>query len=154
MYKHGHGVGKDLGMAIRYFKKAAAMDHGPAHFQLAEIFYWDSKRRDYDQAVDSYLKAGDSLVKDPEHQEMFFECVFSLAVLAYQGLGTKKDAMKAAEGYRYAAEAGHAGAQRCLGLCYRDGEGVRRNRRWARHWLAKAAEAGDKEAQRELKKLS
>jgi TPR repeat protein len=38
-------------------------------------------------------------------------------------------------------------------LCYRDGEGVKRNKRWARHWLSKAAAQGIREAKKALSRL-
>jgi TPR repeat protein len=53
--------------------------------------------------------------------------------------------------YRKAARQGDAKAQYNLGLCYRDGEGVRKNRRLAIRWLKDAAAKGHKGAANELR---
>lgn len=58
-------------------------------------------------------------------------------------LNIEQDFEIAAELYRLAAGQGDSWAQYLLGLCYLDGEGVRRNRRWAKFWLSKAAHAGE-----------
>ena len=39
-----------------------------------------------------------------------------------------------------------------LALSYRDGEGVAKSARWSQYWMLKAAEAGDSEARRLVKK--
>ena len=51
------------------------------------------------------------------------------------------------------ANAGNDSAQHNLGLCYRDGEGVKRNLRWARYWLGRSAKAGNKRARKALADL-
>ena len=60
---------------------------------------------------------------------------------------------RAATLYRAAAEQGDSWACYLLGLCYRDGEGVRRNRRSARKWFRCAADSGEKEAMKALSEL-
>ena len=64
----------------------------------------------------------------------------------------RKNRTLAAKLYRQSAEQGDTWAQYLLGLCYRDGDGVRRNRRWALHWFDRAA-ADTPEAERAAKKL-
>ena len=49
-----------------------------------------------------------------------------------------------------AAEAGDAGAQYNLGICYTNGTGVAADARAAVKWYTRAAEAGDAGAQRNL----
>lgn len=56
--------------------------------------------------------------------------------------------------YRLAARQGDRWAQYLLGVRYRDGDGVRRNRRWAAFWLEKAADQGEEEALDALKALT
>jgi len=56
------------------------------------------------------------------------------------------DLEEAVRWYRRGARAGDPWSQYCLGLCNRDGEGVRRNRSRARDWLEKAAAQGLTEA--------
>ena len=63
------------------------------------------------------------------------------------GDGVPKDAGRAAQWYRKAAEQGHAAAQRNLGYAYRHGEGVPKDAAQAAQWYRKAAEQGDAVAQ-------
>ena len=62
----------------------------------------------------------------------------------------KKDYKRAAIWYRKAAEAGDAGAQYCLGMCYYGGLGVRLNESKAFQWVRKAAEQNEPDAQKAL----
>lgn len=55
--------------------------------------------------------------------------------------------------YAKAASAGHSKAQHELGLNYRDGIGVERDTYRAVFWLAEAAKAGEREANRDLVEL-
>ena len=55
--------------------------------------------------------------------------------------------------WRAAADRGEAWAQFNLGLAYDKGDGVEKDLREAVRWYRKAAEQGDKEAQRALQKL-
>lgn len=61
--------------------------------------------------------------------------------------------VEAAKCYRIAAEDGHPEAQYCLGLCYRDGEGVPQNYAEAIRYCRMAAEQGLEEAKQTLKEL-
>jgi TPR repeat protein len=54
---------------------------------------------------------------------------------------------------RFAARPGEAKAQYNLGRAYRYGEGISRNKRWARVWLNKAAVQGHTEAVHMLAEL-
>jgi TPR repeat protein len=42
--------------------------------------------------------------------------------------------------YRMAAEQGHATAQKCLGVCYKNGTGVEHDAAQAVYWYRKAAD--------------
>lgn len=66
------------------------------------------------------------------------------------GLGVEKDASKAVEWYRKAAEQGLIGAMYVLAQKYEDGQGVRRDRDQAIWWYRRAAEGGMSEAQYNL----
>ena len=59
----------------------------------------------------------------------------------------KKDYSEAVKWYRKAAEQGFARAQRNLGVCYNNGEGVTQSYSEAVKWYRKAAEQGDATAQ-------
>ena len=58
-----------------------------------------------------------------------------------------KEAVKAVEWYRRAAEQGKAVAQRNLGICYENGTGVTKDTVKAVEWYRRAAEQGNAEAQ-------
>ncbi len=65
----------------------------------------------------------------------------------YGESGFEKSAEEAVWWYRKAAEQGHVCAQRLLGKCYADGEGVKKSVENAALWYRKAAEQGDADAQ-------
>lgn len=72
---------------------------------------------------------------------------------AYQdGLGVKKDYVKAVEWYQKAAEQGYAEAQCILGAHYVQGKGVEQDYVKAVDWYRKAAEQGYEKAKQRLKK--
>ena len=61
-----------------------------------------------------------------------------------EGLGTRRDRVKALECYTRAAEAGHAEAQMNLSAYYFEGlGGLRRNLHQALDWAKKAADQGE-----------
>ena len=55
----------------------------------------------------------------------------------------EEDKEEAVKWFRKAAEQGHAGGQRSLGICYAYGEGVVEDKEEAVKWYRKAAEQGD-----------
>jgi TPR repeat protein len=71
--------------------------------------------------------------------------------LGYLYADWKQDVASAIPWWRKAARGGDAKAQFNLGLAYLDGEGVRKNRRWAALWLRRAAAHGHSRARRLLK---
>ena len=79
------------------------------------------------------------------------EAQYNLALLYYTGRGTTKDAKKAAEWYRRAADAGHPEAQYNLGLLYMEGEGVERDYDEAMSLFERSAAQGVKDAKDALR---
>jgi len=67
--------------------------------------------------------------------------------------GFPKDSTKAVEWYTKAAEQGDADSQTSLGVCYRDGDGVKQDYAKAAEWLSKAANKGHLTAIHCLEKL-
>jgi hypothetical protein len=61
--------------------------------------------------------------------------------------GLEPDNVKAALWFGKAADLGDAFAQKCLAMCYLQGEGVDRNDALAAEWMRKAADQGDEVAQ-------
>ena len=66
----------------------------------------------------------------------------------------KQDRPRAVSLYRRSARQGNARAQLNLGLCYRDGTGIRKKKRMALKWLGRAAENGEAEAMEIIEELS
>lgn len=67
--------------------------------------------------------------------------------------GKSKDYEKAAANYRIAAETGNAYAQYSLGWCYEKGQGVEKSAQEAEKWYRKAAEQGEKKAEKHLARI-
>lgn len=64
------------------------------------------------------------------------------------------DPKKKFERYKKGAEAGEAYAMNNLGYCYQNGLGVGSDDKQAEFWYRKAAEAGNKDAERHLKEMN
>lgn len=75
-----------------------------------------------------------------------------LGIAYLKGDGVKRDAAKAVEWFKKAAEQGNRNAQRNLGVAYLKGVGIAKDQVKAAEWLTKAAEQGDKDAQREVRR--
>lgn len=76
--------------------------------------------------------------------------IFARALACYAGSGFLQDKRMAADGFRKAAELGHADAQYRLGRMYAEGDGLPRDMAQAAHWFRKAAEQGETDAQYRL----
>ena len=70
-----------------------------------------------------------------------------------KGQGVQQDYARAIDYYTQAANAGHADSQFYLGLMYKTGIGTAADPDKAKHWLKRAADQGDEEAQKELNNL-
>jgi TPR repeat protein len=75
---------------------------------------------------------------------------FNLGFAYHYGEGAAKDATKAVEWYRKAADQGNLGAAFMLGFIYRTGDGVKIDYAEALRWYQKAADGGDGASQSEL----
>ena len=81
------------------------------------------------------------------------EQLLETSVRYFRGDGVEKDARKAFEYCRRAAEKGNAMAQCNLGFFYESGEGVERNWSEAVKWYRKAADNGSQTARNKLKQI-
>lgn len=83
------------------------------------------------------------------------EAYFILAMLYEDGYGSlKRDYKKMVESIQKSAQMGYAHAQFLLADMYEDGDEVVKDKTQAIYWYKKAAEQGNKEAQKVLEKLS
>jgi len=73
-----------------------------------------------------------------------------LGVSYYYGEGIEKDDKMAVKWYRRAAAHQDDKALYNLGLCYKEGDGVIRSKRWALYYFTKADKFGHKKAKKHI----
>ena len=118
MYYSGEGVPQNYEEAVKWFRKAAAQGHAKAKERLGEVYY---KLGNIDYHI------ADNYDTDPPG---------STGIEKMNRAIKKKEAyVKASKWYLKAANEGHAGAQRKLGMMYHKGEGVPKNDIEAYAWL-------------------
>ena len=71
--------------------------------------------------------------------------------MPFNRTGVKENFDKAVYWYKKAAAKNDPKATYNLGLCFRQGKGVKQSDRWAKHYFEKAASLGHKKAAKELK---
>ena len=71
----------------------------------------------------------------------------------FEGNGVKKNYKQAASLFEQAANGGHVTSQYNIGICYKDGYGVLKNKTKAKKWLQLALKNGYSAAKEELKGL-
>ena len=143
-YRAKRGIGGFANMkraynveAVKWYGKAAGNGHGEAAFYLGNLYAAGSieLKQDYELALNWYRKA-DSLGN--------IDALNNLGYLHDEGLGTRRDRVKARDYYTRAAEAGHAGAQMNLSAYYFEGlGGLKKNLGTALAWARKAADQGE-----------
>jgi TPR repeat protein len=137
-YEFGLGpavLSKDMGEAIKWYRKAAEEGFGLAQLKLGGI-YKEGKGvpQDYREAAKWYRMAAEA---------GWASAQTSLADLYAEGHGVFQSYVEAAKWYRMAAEQGDAGGQMDLGTLYFEGKGVPKDSVLAHMWLNLAA-AGTK----------
>jgi TPR repeat protein len=142
-YKNGLGVSKDLGEAVKWFRKAAEQGDASAQYCLGVCYKnGEGVSKDFEEAVKWFRKAAEQ--GDANAQTMLGACYCN-------GEGVSKDLEEAVKWFRKAAEQGDANAQNNLGDCYYNGEGVSEDFEEAVKWYRKAAEQGNADAQNNLR---
>ena len=134
---------------------AAAASAGPAGGAAAQSEFGQSDRASVEavQSLKAYAayKTGDYETAHarwlPLAEGGNTSAMINLANLYEQGKGVPRNAGKAAEWLRRAAELGDPRAQLDLGLAYEKGLGVERQPRTAAEWFRRAAEQDDATAQ-------
>ncbi len=77
----------------------------------------------------------------PEKSSAEAEALYDRAVKMLEGIGADKDAQRAVQVLKEAAEAGHSQAAFVVGRCYLLGDGVAEDTDLAAQWLTRAADA-------------
>ena len=175
-HEKGLGVIRDNKEAVKWYTKSAEQGHVMAAFNLSRC-YEDGQGvpRDKKQAMKWFAKVLDTTdIKelyrilrsiDPYCNYDSDKSLLLLRRLAelgnakaqfdlgnvchwngggQRGVGDRKESVK---WYTMAAEQGNADAQFCLGICYKQGEGVDTDYKEAVKWLTKSAEQGNANAQ-------
>ena len=154
LYDNGNGVNQDYKEAEKWYRKAAEQGNAYAQNNLG-LLYEDGNgvNQDYEEAKKWYRKAAEQGLRDAKENLNRL----NLAHLRAVDLFKKREYVEAVKWFTLAAEQGDAVAQRNLviaqrnlGLCYYNGEGVSQNYEEAVRWWSKAAEQGDADAQRNL----
>ena len=125
MYANGHGVRQDYEEAAKWHRKAAAQGHAKAKKNLGELYYKFGNRN---------YHIADNYDTDPPGSTGIEKM--------NRAIKKNETYVKASKWYLKAANEGHAGAQRKLGMMYSKGEGVPKNDIEAYAWffLAGASE--------------
>ncbi len=135
------------------FKKAL-VDAAGGSYDMQQHTVCDNVRQDV-TVIDNRVKNGNvtvisSAFSNPDPAVAANE-LNKLGDDYYFGAGGKpQNQSQAVKFYFAAAEKGYAEAQCNLGLCYKNGKGVRMDLRQAKYWLTLAAEQGDEFAKRSL----
>jgi hypothetical protein len=121
--------------------------------QIGEDADKNSKNYSQDQIKSLEEKAIENLQKAVSMESA--EAYLILAMLYEDGYGSlKRDYKKMLESIQKSAQMGYAPAQFLLADMYEDGDEVVKDKAQAIYWYKKAAEQGNREAQRALEKLS
>lgn len=130
-YAAGRGVEQDLEQSVKWYELAAEQGDTDAQFNAG--FCYDRGKGvavDPVRAVRWYSRAAQ---KDPR-------AMFNLGKCLEQGRGAAKDVNAAVNLYTRAAGMDHHAAQYRLSQCYREGIGVKKDRRKADFWQKKSQE--------------
>jgi uncharacterized protein len=139
------GSAADVGRAIHYYEKAAALGSASAEAMLGSIFAGGvDGKPDYEQAVKWYRKAAEQGQPDAQ---------FGLGLRYSLGQGVPLDLDEALRLFTAAADQGQAGAQYNLAAMYEEGKGTSRDRSLAARYYQLAADQGVPQAQFHLGRL-
>ncbi|KAF9163386.1 copper transport protein ctr1 [Actinomortierella ambigua] len=142
LYEPVEQTNQNLGMAVKWFTRAAKQGDANAQSNLGLIYHHGPGVEQSDvEAVNWYTKAaeqGNSVAQN------------NLGWMYEQGRGVDQSYIEAVKWYTKAAEQGNADAQNSLGLMCRRGRGVDQSDVEAVKWYTKAAEQGNVDAQTSL----
>jgi tetratricopeptide (TPR) repeat protein len=129
------GVAKDNVEAVKWFRKAAEQNYGPAQYNLGACYNpGEGVAEDDVEAVKWFRKAA---------EQNYAMAQFNLGACYDKGVGVAEDDVKAVKWYRKAAEQNHAKAQVSLGFCYAHSQGVAKDEVESVKWYRKAAGGGE-----------
>ncbi len=127
-YHYGLGVPKDPKKAITWYSQAIQHGQTEALSTLADVYGFEMKPPDYDQAFQNYERAADQGDK---------AAMVRLGQMYESGLGTKKDYKRAYEFYSKAADGNYSAAYYQLSLLYTKGRYVKQDPAQAKKWMSR-----------------
>lgn len=130
-YNDGIGTNIDKAVAFNWFTQAANKGSVKAWYNLGLMYKNGSGTdQDYEKAYSCFSK-GTALNRPM--------CFYEQGYMLYKGLGCTQSYKKAFPLFQKAAAQNIDGGMYFLGLCYRNGYGVKANTDSAKYWLSKAA---------------
>jgi len=152
MYYEGWETGKDIQMALKWFKQAAEKGEVKAQYLLGLIYYQGKEvKQDIETAYNwLFLAAEQGLF---EAQYLLTQLIFLYENKVFQPSREEQyKQLPLADLMRF-AEIGKAKAQYLLGLKYYEGKQIKKNLHLALCWLLQAMDKGVTEAQEPIKKI-
>jgi hypothetical protein len=140
MYLKGTGTDTSYSEASRWFEKAAMAGYANAYYNLGIMHkYAYGFPVNYSKAFEYFTKAADLGSTQGQYIKGF---------MLYKGLGCKQDYNAAMELFNKSKD--YTPSIYMIGICYRNGFGVKQDTAIARQWLNKAAAAHFYQATEEL----
>lgn len=137
-YYFGYGVNEDNVKAVKWYKKSAEQGNDDAKTDLGWCYYCG-------YGVEENVQKAEELLLDAANEGS------NLAMLRLGHIYSNDgNATRAIDWYKKAAEHGKAYANTCIGVIYRNGNGIKQNYAKAYDYFKKAANDGEKDAQNYL----
>lgn len=144
-------------LAIAYFQGFVEKDIEMSSASANQCFSWLHSQEDRDShfCLGTFHYFGISVAIDKDKAVTCWRLAAEAgSELGQLGLGyfydDKKNYVEAVKWYQLAADAGYCVAQRNVGICYREGNGVTKDLQQAIHWFRLSAEQGFCGAQYEI----
>lgn len=151
-YKYGFTIDKDLVEALKWLEKAANQGDADAQHSLAMMYSsGEGVNEDMDKAMQWYLKSAD---QGYVPAQSYLATRYFMDAKLNDDHTSNAGYTKAAEWATKAALQGDESSQRLLGLFYKDGYGVRKNKTIAREWYGKSCDSGKEFSCQEYIKLT
>ncbi len=151
LYHNGMGTPKDNAVAAKWFRLAAEKGHAISQYNFGKLLVADEiplpdgvvdRKAQHEEGVEWLRKAADQGLHAAQS---------TYGIILYRGdFGKERDAAAAAGYLKPASEAGDLDATNALGMMYKRGRGVPRDRGVSEQLFRKAAMAGHVKAQANL----
>ncbi|XP_038152480.1 death ligand signal enhancer [Cyprinodon tularosa] len=141
-YEKGRGVGKDEKKALHYYKLAAISGHKEAQYRYAKLLLTSRGHQNLEE-LDTAIRLLEEAAKTGLTKAQ-------ICLASFYSQDPVKNGCKSVQYLKMAAESGDNSALFLLGQCYENGIGVPQNVKTAVEFYTRAAQAGNKQAQRLL----